>query len=79
VTVRYVLTHAEISGLALISVVLSISIVFSTVRRKESYFKKKNCEDLKTLVGFEVMMLCEVPLRMQGRHASPVLLQDFRF
>jgi hypothetical protein len=25
------------------------------------------------------MMLCEVPLRMQGRHASPVLLQDFRF
>jgi len=37
VIVLCVLTHAEISGLALISVVLSINIVFSTVGRKESY------------------------------------------
>ena len=48
-------------------------------QKKRALFKKKKCEDLKTLVGFEVMMLCEVPLRMQGRHASPVLLKDFRF
>jgi len=42
VTVLCVLTHAEISGLALISVVLSISIVFSAIRRKEPYLKKKS-------------------------------------
>jgi len=52
-------------------------IVFSTVRRKESYLGGE-CEDLKTVVGFKVMMLLKC-LRMQGRHVSPVLLLDFRF
>jgi hypothetical protein len=42
-------------------------------------FQKKKCAILKILVGFEVTILCEVPLRVQGRHEKPVLLQDFRF
>jgi len=59
VTVLCVLTHAEISGPTLIPVVLSISIVLSTVRRKESYFRgEKKCEDLKAVVGFEVCVEC---------------------
>lgn len=48
-------------------------------QKKRVLFWGGGNEDLKTLVGFEVMMLCEVPLRMQGRPASPVLLQGFRF
>jgi hypothetical protein len=59
VTVLCVLTHAEISCPTLIPMVLSISIVLSTVRRNESYFRgKKKCEDLKALVGFEVCVKC---------------------
>jgi hypothetical protein len=47
-------------------------------QKKKIIFQKKIVWILKILVGFEVITLCEVPLRVQERHENPILLH-FRF